>query len=938
MSDNFEFLKEFEDLYSFAKTAEDSIYTNPERSMLSMRGFVEKLVYLIYREFKIHSGKHTSLDKKLNNQRFIFLVGYDVLPKLHAVRMVVNKTTAHPERGDFEIPEDDRLAALKNVFEIALWYCNVKGKLYDKPEFIEPPKQSISQNTEETRKQIALEKQKVDEIAKIENIPENNVEDFAAVSAFKENSKKAFETLKLDNTITNRFLARNDDLANYFKDKDDINLTFGQKELLRHIEEFLQNPDKRIFLLKGYAGTGKTFIVKGLTKYLNNAGRFYKLAAPTGKAARVLSRKSEAEATTIHGMIYSINSLKEYNIEGVENSATYRFYADINVNEDPANTVYIIDESSMISDSDTEGEFIKFGSGVLLKDLLQYVNLDHNDHDKKVIFIGDPAQLPPPASVSKYEDKSPALSIDVLTLSGYVSKDEIEEYLLTEVVRQKKGDILSAASQIRTALEHNDYTRLSFRSDYNDLELVTDFEQTFSKVCDLTASSLKETMVISDTNARVSELNQLIRRKKFPNAPFDNSGKTQLQIGDKVIITRNSKIDDLYISNGEFAQIKSIGNEEIKNVTLRSKNKKTGQNDERQVELRYLNVEILFKTRYSMEEKKEISDIKNVKIIENLLYNDNPDLSSDEKKAQYVEFKKRIGSSLHKGIELKDAMRNDPYFNALCIKFGYAITCHKAQGSEWDNVIVDVGKRSKDFRWLYTAITRAKKHLYLLNFEKFDIGSNMKKPLRMKETKESSFQETTNEKIFATPDISPLELVKLHVLECIKNSEISLEEVQSYQYMNKYIFSQCEKRCSLNLYYNDELIIKKCFNPHPDDFSKTAEQLLSRLIGLYFGTTPEKKDPLTDDFKINFDKRISQIADDNNAKIIGLREMDYVLRYTFAIEGRKTTLDFSYGKNKDFTAAPKLVKNKSSSGYAAHLTKKDYDFIDLIVDRLNTVD
>jgi ATP-dependent exoDNAse (exonuclease V) alpha subunit len=198
----------------------------------------------------------------------------------------------------------------------------------------------------------------------------------------------------------------NKSLSNYFQK---YNLTNSQSELVNRLEAFIDAPNssQNIFLLKGYAGTGKTFITKGLTEYLKEIRRTFILAAPTGKAAKVIANKTQNEAYTIHKTIYSTNDVKEYKEN--ENDKTFKFYFDLRVNDYPNNTIYIIDEASMISNVYGEPEFFRFGSGFLLQDLLKYINIDCNDHNKKIIFIGDNAQLPPIGM-----NFSPALDVQYL--------------------------------------------------------------------------------------------------------------------------------------------------------------------------------------------------------------------------------------------------------------------------------------------------------------------------------------------------------------------------------------------------------------------------------------------------------------------------------------------------------------------------------------------
>ena len=216
-------------------------------------------------------------------------------------------------------------------------------------------------------------------------------------------------------------------------------LTNGQYRLLDELEKFLSD-NSTCFLLKGYAGTGKTFMMKGLTDFLTETKRRFIIAAPTGRAAKVISQKTEHKAYTIHKTIYSSKDLKEFKTK--DGTETFKFFYEVKHNEDPNNTIYIIDEASMLSDVYSEGEFFRFGSGHLLKDMLEYINFDNNVHNKKIIFIGDDAQLPPVNMNS-----SPALDGKYLQENYNLVSSEYE---LTEVVRQKaESGILKNATQLR---------------------------------------------------------------------------------------------------------------------------------------------------------------------------------------------------------------------------------------------------------------------------------------------------------------------------------------------------------------------------------------------------------------------------------------------------------------------------------------------------------
>ena len=239
-------------------------------------------------------------------------------------------------------------------------------------------------------------------------------------------------------------------MQEYFK--KNYKLTNDQTELVLELERFI-NSSSSVFLLKGYAGTGKTFMMKGLTDFFVNTNRSFKMAAPTGRAAKVISQKTKHKAYTIHKSIYSSKDLKEFKTKDESGTETFKFYYELKNNEDPLNTVYIIDESSMLSNVYSEGEFFRFGSGYLLKDLLKFINIDNNDQDKKIIFIGDNAQLPPVNM-----NFSPALDSNYLKENYNIYSSEFE---LTEVLRQNTNSgILHNATKLRQSLKSNLFNQI----------------------------------------------------------------------------------------------------------------------------------------------------------------------------------------------------------------------------------------------------------------------------------------------------------------------------------------------------------------------------------------------------------------------------------------------------------------------------------------------
>ncbi len=461
----------------------------------------------------------------------------------------------------------------------------------------------------------------------------------------------------------------------------------GQKELINKLSLFVSSSssENELFLLKGYAGTGKTSAIAGLVKALKNLKLKTILMAPTGRAAKVLGAYSNKEAFTIHKKIYRQHS---------SNDGLGKFGLDTNLH---TNTIFIVDEASMISNQSFENSI--FGTGRLLDDLIKYV---YNKQFCKLILIGDTAQLPPVKL-----DLSPALDKNELAVYGF----EIIEHELTEVVRQKKDSgILFNATKIRNILAKNlPYTNVKYKgfpkiklSGFNDIgqslgsELIEEISDAYAKF------SEKDVAIICRSNKRANQYNQGIRSSVLYK-------EEEISAGDLVMVVKNNyfwaedydSID--FIANGDIAEVLRI------------------QKYTERYGYRFADLTLKF---------HDYKDIEiDVKIILDTLHSESASLSYKEIQRFYGKVEEDFLDIKNRKSRFKEIKKN-PYFNALQIKFAYAITCHKAQGGQWKKVFIDQGWLTEDMinreflRWLYTAITRASKELSLVNFKKefFNVG------------------------------------------------------------------------------------------------------------------------------------------------------------------------------------------------------------------------
>ena len=341
---------------------------------------------------------------------------------------------------------------------------------------------------------------------------------------------------------------------------EDVRLTSGQASLVPKLQAFLDDDEARIFILRGYAGTGKTFLMKGVVDYLSAVNRSVHLMAPTGRAAKVLSTRTSRSASTIHAHLYSPRDQDDPDDED------FTLVSDLTSNTDELDAVYVVDEASMVSDRETQNPLLQFGSGRLLADLLHFLEDAPCAHRRHILFVGDAAQLPPVGMTV-----SPALSPVHLEEEFGLKPSE---HTLTDIVRQKQDSgILALATALRTGLKNKTYA--------------------------------------------------------LPRLPADVPDVERIDARDMALLLRALMAD--------------------------------------------------FKNRF-------------------------PRLRRGTK-------------------DWQDALAEDPFVNALHVRYGYAVTCHKSQGGEWPHVFVDcawTGPRSSAdyFRWLYTAVTRARQKLHLARYPK----------------------------------------------------------------------------------------------------------------------------------------------------------------------------------------------------------------------------
>jgi hypothetical protein len=935
-SRNFHLLADqWPELYRHAALAEQYVQGDPATATIKLRCFAESLVGFLYRHLGLRSNPEDGLFERLTSYQFESIVETSIRQKLHAIRIVGNKA-AHGK----EVAKEQALQILKDAYLLGHWIYSTFYSGHAQPgypEFEGPvsPEElnsHLKATNEDLRIQLEsakeeLQKLQTDELRAQEQIVVDISEE--KLSRFHQASAAAASRIDLGEEATRRLLSLEDSFSEY-------NLTNGQVELTKKLGDFLSSRNESVFLLRGYAGTGKTFITKGLTEYFRAIGRNYVLAAPTGKAAKVIVNKTKSPAYTLHRTIYSFKDIREYTDADVEGTETYKFYAELSVNASPADTVFIVDEASMVSDAYSEAEFFRFGSGYILRDFLKYVNLDHNDHSKKIIFIGDDAQLPP-VSMSF----SPALDEKYLLREYGVRSTSYE---LTEVVRQKADSgVMVNSIMLRNAMKNRVFNQLAVDFNTPDIQPINHGDL-MGRYLDSCGGKINgESIVIAYSNADVAAYNRQIREHFFP-------GCEHVQAGDKVMALSNSSAYGFFICNGDFGIIREILRAtEFRQVTIKRRNEETGVVESASISLAFKDVVVGFRDIDGTAKFFE------AKIIESLLYSDLPSLSSDESKALYIDFCMRNKGLTRGGPEFKNTLMSDPYFNALRLKFGYAITCHKAQGSEWNNVFVKCKTNQNQltegyFRWFYTAITRTADRLWLLDSPNLKIGSGLKSvrrpgigmlnPTPTQQDAPASFDLQGNQiagvyrsvkeeqavtsyslsgvqrpigvdETYGIPEGAKFLLGLLgRVRELIADHGISIDSITHQQYQEAYIFSRGNEFARVDIGYDSKEKIKRVTTPIPSPLSVDVKNILTPLVGRSIAggsVLPADQIQFEDDFINDFHQRLIPLAAERQINIQNAEKYQWHVRYSFARGNDVAVCDMFFDGKKRFTKYQPLI-------------------------------
>lgn len=685
-------------------------------------------------------------------------------------------------------------------------------------------------------------------------------------------------------------------IFNHFQN---INLSNDQQIALEKLDAFLKS-DQQVFILQGYAGSGKTTLLKGIVSYLIAQKKETMVMAPTGRAAQVLRNKI-GQGITIHRGIYNFDRIESKKSESTDEAEqSYHYYFPLKHLQNNENII-IIDEASMVSSVEAKHELFTFGTGVLLKDLLTFASLTSSKN--KIIFVGDPAQLPPVG-----DKKSWALEEEIFIKKGF--KFYLTE--MKEVKRQSNNLILRNALKIREILKSDKKSELQFDYDNESFVKISATEIIEKFTDEFPNPELGNGVIINYSNVQCFHNNVAVRKKIFPQ-------NDKITVGDLLVINNNNyHTYETELFNGDMAKVVYVNPEIIKQSAPvwcdvdGEKIKKTIHFEFRRIKIRLAH------------HPDEIDCM----IIDNHLHRFEKELSVCEMKALYINFVIRFNetqkSNNEKGLksykigseEFKRALKEDPYFNALQVKFGYAITCHKAQGGEWNQVFIDyagqVSLKEHPLRWCYTATTRGINKVYALNAPNFSplqhfkilaIGNIGKAPL-----------DAIN---FNSIPLSPFHKEHQHkcksmqywkVLKNLEETPFEIINVETFNFQERYTMKYNEIEFQIQGFHGGAGIFSSPFIVTSEVLEPKVKSEIENIFNntvydnYQFDYTPSK--PFLD----NLYSQIAAICSELDITITNIKEEKNYVNYYFITDSNCAYIQFYFNQNNQLTTAlPKTM-------------------------------
>lgn len=822
------------DLHALAAEAEQNANKLPDFSTIRLRSFSEAMVCHLFR----HHGLPLNDDEKQFDRLQLLqhddLLDRQVLGLLHTIRKLGN-IAAHGKRP---VSAAEARDLIDDALSLTAWFC-----LEMRPDI----------DWEARRRAAPI-----------------------TPTAHHETSQDMCLAVSVEKAAGLATLFRPPQTRISLGDMFEEDLTADQQRCMSALDGFLADDTQRVFLLKGYAGTGKTFLAAGLTEFLLAQGRMFSLAAPTGRAAKVIAKKTGQSARTIHSLIYDYSDMTEQTEDDDDGSATFKMIAKVRNNDDPVDSVAIIDEASLVSNVYSESEFFRSGSGHLLRDLIAHVGSTHSGNARKIIFIGDPAQLPPVGMST-----SPALDADYLRETFGL---DAASYELTEIVRQKaESAVIRNVMPLREGVTSGRFSSLTFTFDDDVIQLPKDsVTPLYMKIRE--GRGPQAPIIVTHSNTEAANFNRAIRSVLFP-------GKASVTAGDSVIVAANGFCGPHYVANGEILRIDSVETSvERRSVQLLQRLGNSNVSEPINVALNFREVIV------ALPQSEGDDLVLKAKILDDFLHGDDASLASTQQRALYVDFLKR-----HKHIDRKKdrdafqlALRSDPYFNALRLRFGYAITCHKAQGGEWSHVIVSCATqrnpRSSDyFRWLYTAMTRTSDKLYLVDPPNVTII-------------EVPWPDPNKNAPSLPTQIEFRQWLQDEIRERLAGTEIEIEDITHHQYQEACFFKRGADAVRIDIGYKGNWTVSGVTCSRPDGF---AEEIMARLVELK-GQKPgpslmgaESEHAPNRPFLRAFHDRLLAALANRGVKVVSLKEQQWSQRYVLSRGSDAVTVDIFYnGRNQ----------------------------------------
>ncbi len=693
-----------------------------------------------------------------------------------------------------------------------------------------------------------------------------------------------------------------------------MELTQSQQEALRQIQSFLGGSDL-CFILTGNAGSGKTTVIASLVDRFTQEGKHLALLAPTGRAARILGQKAASRAWTIHSKIYAFRELeiKEDAEEPGDPGIRVRFGLRAC---NPVEELLVIDEASMLSDIEDRSAVLQFGTGRLLSDLMSFTATTHTADrpGPKILFVGDPAQLPPVG-----QTLSPALSADYLKSRFGVSSRQL---FLSEVLRQREGSgILKRASALRAAIATSAFNSFDLRPVDADV-LNGDISLGVDLVSEACQQSYGSAVLIGQSNAKVLDLNRAVRGRLFGDDQAD------LTVGDILLVNHNSTKYDL--NNGDLLRVYDVGpRAESCHVPIRGVHGP--------VQLRFRPARVAFSDPHS---DPVLIDCL---LLENLLQSPDRALSPLVQRALLVHFQRRHPKLRPGTAEFSLTLMDDPYFNALQVKYGYAMTCHKAQGGEWDTAVIlfsgNRGTRNEEFfRWAYTAITRAKRRLVTVNAPRFDACSTIEWGRRAPHsgstpdpasgpiagvTTESDLAAGTDPDwkrfSFGSSDARLFEYFR-QLRTAYAVLDVDIVQVEHLQYCERYHLMRRAKRASLQFWYRGDWCVSRVqaagsAGDDADLVAEAADVMQSTLCPCVRGDSGDIPGVDVSDLR----RRVEAALSGTDMRIVETRRLQYCVRMAFETPHGRVGIDFFHDKTGRWTRAQEVGGPGASGRLLEHL-------------------